>query len=75
MLGAAASLLNIKVVILDAGEHAPAKQVLSPLSTKYTHLDGSFSDPAKIKGGHDVVTAFKAIWKTQAYRSFTASWG
>ncbi|KAJ7196949.1 phosphoribosylaminoimidazole carboxylase [Mycena pura] len=49
MLGAAASLLNIKVVILDAGEHAPAKQVLSPLSTKYAHFDGLFSDPAKIK--------------------------
>ncbi|KAJ7062798.1 phosphoribosylaminoimidazole carboxylase [Mycena amicta] len=49
MLAASASLLNIKVVILDIGEHGPAKQVVAPSSSHHAHLDGSFSDPAKIK--------------------------
>jgi phosphoribosylaminoimidazole carboxylase len=49
MLAAAASLLNIKIVILDVGEHAPAKQVLAPSSTQYSHIDGSFTDPARIR--------------------------
>ncbi|KAJ7200978.1 phosphoribosylaminoimidazole carboxylase [Mycena rebaudengoi] len=46
---AAASLLNIKIVILDVGEHAPAKQVLFPTSLSLTHIDGSFTDPARIR--------------------------
>ncbi|KAJ6544348.1 hypothetical protein B0H19DRAFT_1170409 [Mycena capillaripes] len=49
MLGAAASLLNIKTVILDFGEHGPAKQVLAPISAEYSHIDGSFTDPARIR--------------------------
>ncbi|KAJ7213242.1 phosphoribosylaminoimidazole carboxylase [Mycena rebaudengoi] len=49
MLAAAASLLNIKIVILDVGEHAPAKQVLFPTSLSLTHIDGSFTDPARIR--------------------------
>ncbi|KAJ7165667.1 phosphoribosylaminoimidazole carboxylase [Mycena crocata] len=49
MLAASASLLNIKIVILDVGDHAPAKQVLSPLSPQLSHIDGSFTDPARIR--------------------------
>lgn len=49
MLGASASLLNIKVVILDSGEHAPAKQILAPTVPRLSHIDGSFADPAKIR--------------------------
>ncbi|KAJ7815966.1 phosphoribosylaminoimidazole carboxylase [Mycena olivaceomarginata] len=49
MLAAAASLLNIKIVILDVGEHAPAKQVLAPTSSQYAHIDGSFTDQARIR--------------------------
>ncbi|KAF8169058.1 phosphoribosylaminoimidazole carboxylase [Mycena galopus ATCC 62051] len=49
MLAAAASLLNIKIVILDVGEHAPAKQVLAPISAQYSHIDGSFTDQARIR--------------------------
>ncbi|KAH9920782.1 uncharacterized protein B0H18DRAFT_1023161 [Fomitopsis serialis] len=45
----AASLLNIDVVILDVGDHAPAKQVVSPRSVDLAHIDGSFTDPAKIR--------------------------
>lgn len=44
MLAAAASLLNIPVVILDVGENGPAKQVLQG-----SHIDGSFTDPQKIR--------------------------
>ncbi|KAH8832421.1 Phosphoribosylaminoimidazole carboxylase pure domain-containing protein [Flagelloscypha sp. PMI_526] len=44
MLGASASLLNIPIIILDQGL-SPAKQVLANSS----HVDGSFSDPAKIR--------------------------
>ena len=49
MLATSASLLNIKVVILDVGEHAPAKQVVAPLPPNLSHIDGSFADPAKIR--------------------------
>ncbi|PPQ66596.1 hypothetical protein CVT24_006907 [Panaeolus cyanescens] len=49
MLAASASLLNVKVVILDSGEHAPAKQILAPTAPHLAHLDGSFADPDKIK--------------------------
>jgi phosphoribosylaminoimidazole carboxylase len=45
MLAASASLLNVEVLFLDVGTQAPAKQVLS--STE--HIDGSFSDSAKIR--------------------------
>ncbi|KAG5643247.1 phosphoribosylaminoimidazole carboxylase ade2 [Asterophora parasitica] len=49
MLGASASLLNVKVVILDVGETGPAKQVLAPVSPNLAHVDGSFADPDKIR--------------------------
>ncbi|KAF8743413.1 Ras association (RalGDS/AF-6) domain, partial [Rhizoctonia solani] len=45
MLAASASLLNVEVLFLDVGTQAPAKQVLA--STE--HIDGSFSDSAKIR--------------------------
>ncbi|KAF8890424.1 phosphoribosylaminoimidazole carboxylase [Infundibulicybe gibba] len=48
MLAASASLLNIKVVILDVGANGPAKQILSPLSQELAHVDGSFADSEKI---------------------------
>ncbi|KAG7448010.1 phosphoribosylaminoimidazole carboxylase [Guyanagaster necrorhizus] len=48
MLAASASLLNIPVVILDVGESAPAKQVIAP-SGDLSHIDGSFTDPKKIR--------------------------
>ncbi|KAG5637905.1 hypothetical protein H0H81_002733 [Sphagnurus paluster] len=59
MLAASASLLNVKVVILDVGTSAPAKQVLAPISTDLAHIDGSFADPEKIRelaGKVDVLT-------------------
>ncbi|KAI9466646.1 phosphoribosylaminoimidazole carboxylase [Lactarius psammicola] len=43
------SLLNIPVVILDIGAHAPAKQVVAPTALHCAHVDGSFSDPDKIR--------------------------
>ncbi|CAA7269161.1 unnamed protein product [Cyclocybe aegerita] len=49
MLAASASLLNVKVIILDAGEHAPAKQIVAPSAPHLTHVDGSFADPDKIR--------------------------
>ncbi|KAF4574366.1 phosphoribosylaminoimidazole carboxylase ade2 [Pleurotus pulmonarius] len=49
MLAASASLLNIKVVILDVGTAGPAKQVVFPVSPDHTHIDGSFADPDKIR--------------------------
>ncbi|GLB33188.1 putative phosphoribosylaminoimidazole carboxylase [Lyophyllum shimeji] len=49
MLAASASLLNVKVVILDVGESAPAKQVIAPISPTLAHVDGSFADPQKIR--------------------------
>jgi phosphoribosylaminoimidazole carboxylase len=48
MLAASASLLNVKVIILDVGEHAPAKQVLAPIKPELAHIDGSFKDAEKI---------------------------
>ena len=45
MLAAAASLLNIPVIILDVGKYGPAKQIVSSLH----HIDGSFSDAEKIR--------------------------
>jgi phosphoribosylaminoimidazole carboxylase len=47
MLAAAASLLNVRIVILDVGPESPAKQVISP-SPSLSHIDGSFTDPEKI---------------------------
>ncbi|KAJ7683517.1 phosphoribosylaminoimidazole carboxylase [Mycena rosella] len=49
MLGAAAALLNIKTIILDVGETGPAKQVLAPTEPHLSHIDGSFTDPARIQ--------------------------
>ena len=51
MLAASASLLNIPIVILDNGAHAPAKQVVAvaPTTPHRSHLDGSFSDADKIR--------------------------
>lgn len=46
MLAASASLLNIPIVILDTGTLGPAKQILSPPDR---HIDGSFTDPEKIR--------------------------
>lgn len=48
MLAASASLLNVKVIILDVGEHAPAKQILAPIKPELAHIDGSFRDAEKI---------------------------
>lgn len=48
MLAASASLLNVKVVILDIGEHAPAKQILAPTKPELAHIDGSFKDAKRI---------------------------
>ncbi|KAJ7075760.1 hypothetical protein B0H15DRAFT_970294, partial [Mycena belliarum] len=42
-------LLNIKTVILDVGEAGPAKQVLAPTAPQFSHIDGSFTDPARIR--------------------------
>lgn len=49
MLAASASLLNVKVVILDAGDNGPAKQILAPSEPRLAHIDGSFADPQKIR--------------------------
>lgn len=49
MLAASASLLNVRVVVLDIGDHSPAKQIISPPGPHLSHVDGSFSDPEKIK--------------------------
>jgi len=59
MLAASASLLNQEVIILDTGEHGPAKQVIAPKEYRLAHLDGSFADPVKIRelaGKVDVLT-------------------
>ncbi|KAF8815802.1 phosphoribosylaminoimidazole carboxylase [Phlegmacium glaucopus] len=59
MLAASASLLNVKIVILDAGENGPAKQVAAPVVPHLSHIDGSFTDPEKIRelaGKVDVLT-------------------
>ncbi|EIN14410.1 Phosphoribosylaminoimidazole carboxylase [Punctularia strigosozonata HHB-11173 SS5] len=55
MLAAEASLLTVPIVILDKGDAAPAKQVVSSSE----HIDGAFTDPEKIKqlaGKVDVLT-------------------
>jgi phosphoribosylaminoimidazole carboxylase len=49
MLAASASLLNVPVVILDVGASAPAKQILAPTAPHLGHIDGSFTDPIKIR--------------------------
>ncbi|OSX60772.1 hypothetical protein POSPLADRAFT_1146389 [Postia placenta MAD-698-R-SB12] len=49
MLAQAASVLNIDIVVLDVGEHGPAKQVVAPKSPRLAHIDGSFTDAAKIR--------------------------
>ncbi|GBE85451.1 Phosphoribosylaminoimidazole carboxylase [Sparassis crispa] len=49
MLAASASLLNIDVVILDVGDHTPAKQVVAPRTPRLSHIDGSFADAQKIR--------------------------
>ena len=59
MLAASASLLNVKVVILDVGEHAPAKQIVAPTKLELSHIDGSFTNPQKIlelAGKVDILT-------------------
>ena len=53
MLAASASLLNIKIAVLDVSEDAFAKQVISlpapATPQKLSHIDGSFKYPTKIK--------------------------
>ncbi|KAF8164742.1 phosphoribosylaminoimidazole carboxylase [Crassisporium funariophilum] len=49
MLAASASLLNVKVVVLDVGEHGPAKSIVAPSAPQLAHIDGSFTNPAKIR--------------------------
>jgi phosphoribosylaminoimidazole carboxylase len=49
MLAASASLLNINVVVLDQGPHDPAKQVIAPSDPALMHIDGSFTDPVKVR--------------------------
>jgi phosphoribosylaminoimidazole carboxylase len=49
MLAAEAALLNIPVVILDSGNHGPAKQIIAPLKPEHAHVDGSFADATKIR--------------------------
>lgn len=46
-MGAAASLLNLDMTVLDVGEHVPAKQIISKPPSR-GHIDGSFADPEKI---------------------------
>jgi phosphoribosylaminoimidazole carboxylase len=56
MLASSAALLNIDLVVLDVGYHAPAKQVFQ---SKAGHIDGTFSDPLKIQelaSKSDVIT-------------------
>lgn len=48
MLGAAASLLNIKVLVLDSGDSAPAKQVIAP-TPPLSHVDGKFTDEESVR--------------------------
>ncbi|GJE83930.1 phosphoribosylaminoimidazole carboxylase [Phanerochaete sordida] len=49
MLAVPAALLDIDLVFLDVGEHSPAKQVFQPKSADKAHINGAFSDPAKIR--------------------------
>ncbi|KAG9011850.1 phosphoribosylaminoimidazole carboxylase ade2 [Tulasnella sp. 427] len=48
MLGAAASLLNVKVLVLDSGDNAPAKQVIAP-APPLSHINGKFTDEESVK--------------------------
>lgn len=49
MLAASASLLNVNVIILDDGEHGPAKRIVAPSAPHLSHVDGSFANPEKIR--------------------------
>ena len=49
MLAAPAALLDIDICFLDVGEHSPAKQVFAPKTADKAHVNGAFSDPAKIR--------------------------
>ena len=49
MLAVPASLLDLDMVFLDVGEHSPAKQVFAPKHAEKAHINGSFSDPDKVK--------------------------
>ncbi len=49
MLAASAALLNIDVVVLDVGHNGPAKQVVAPRAPQLAHINGSFTDPEKIR--------------------------
>lgn len=51
MLAEAASRLNVRVRFLDVGDNTPAKQITSvpPSVEGPRHVDGSFSDAAKIR--------------------------
>lgn len=47
MLAQDASRLNLDITFLDVGEHGPAKQAYA--RTKPGHIDGSFTNPEKIR--------------------------
>lgn len=49
MLAVPAALLDLDMVFLDVGEHSPAKQVFAPKHADKAHINGSFSDPDKVK--------------------------
>lgn len=49
MLAVPAALLDIDICFLDVGEHSPAKQVFAPKTADKAHVNGAFSDPAKIR--------------------------
>jgi phosphoribosylaminoimidazole carboxylase len=49
MMAASASLLNVPVVVLEVGPQAPAKQIVAPIAPHLAHIDGSFSNPEKIR--------------------------
>ena len=59
MLATSASLLGVSVVVLDVGDNGPAKQIVSAPGPHLSHIDGSFSDPERIRelaGKVDVLT-------------------
>lgn len=49
MLAVPAALMNTDIVFLDVGEYSPAKQVVLPKSPSKAHVNGAFTDPAKIR--------------------------
>ena len=49
MLAVPAALMNIDIIFLDVGEYSPAKQLVLPKSPSKAHVNGAFSDPAKIR--------------------------